>query len=61
MGFKEIVFARTALEIKSAVGAKPQQMFGFIKHQNGFVHSKIKKIFDYLEPKVIWTERNPFR
>lgn len=60
-GFKEIVFARTALEIKSSVGAKPQQMFGFIKHRNSLINSKIEKLFDYLEPKVDWKERNPFK
>ena len=60
-GFKEIVFARTALEIKSAVGAKPHQMFGFIKHTNPFINSKINYLFDYLEPKVDWKERNPFK
>lgn len=60
-GFKEIVFARTALEIKSSVGAKPIQMFGFIKHRNALINSKIEKIFSYLEPKVDWKERNPFK
>ncbi len=60
-GFKEIVFARTALEIKSSVGAKPQQMYGFIKHRNAFINSKTEKLFDYLEPKVDWKERNPFK
>jgi hypothetical protein len=60
-GFKEIVFARTALEIKSSIGAKPQQMYGYIKHKNRFIDSKIEKIFNYLEPTVQWKERNPFK
>ncbi|MCF8321846.1 MAG: GNAT family N-acetyltransferase [Flavobacterium sp.] len=60
-GFKEIVFARTALEIKSSIGAKPQQMYGYIKHENRFIDSKIEKIFNYLEPTVHWKERNPFK
>ena len=60
-GFKEIVFARTALEIKSSVGAKPHQMFGFIKHTNPFINSKMKYLFNYLEPKVDWKQRNPFK
>lgn len=60
-GFKEIVFARTALEIKSSIGAKPQQMYGYIKHKNRFIDSKIEKIFNYLEPTVHWKERNPFK
>lgn len=60
-GFKEIVFARTALEIKSSVGAKPVEMFGFMQHSNSLINKKIDKIFDYLEPKTEWQERNPFK
>jgi hypothetical protein len=60
-GFKEIIFARTALEIKSSVGAKPQKMFGFMKHGNPIIDSAIEKVFCYLEPEVVWKERNPFK
>ena len=60
-GFKEIVFARTALEIKSAVGAKPQEMFGYMKHSNIILDTFIEKLFCYLEPEVVWQERNPFK
>lgn len=60
-GYKEIIFARTALEIKSSVGAKQQQMFGYIKHLNPIIDSKIEKLFSYLEPTVDWKERNPFK
>jgi hypothetical protein len=60
-GFKEIIFARTALEIKSAVGAKPVEMFGFVQHRNTLVNKKIDVLFDYLEPKTEWQQRNPFK
>ena len=60
-GFKEIIFARTALEIKSSVGAKPLEMFGFAQHANPVVNYLFEKIFDYLEPKLDWKERNPFK
>ena len=60
-GFKEIVFARTALEIKSSVGAKPVKMYGFIAHSNRIINSYMPKIFKYLEPETIWQERNPFK
>jgi hypothetical protein len=59
--FKKIVFARTALEIKSSVGAKPIQMFGFIKHRNKFVNSFMPILFKYFEPEMVWQERNPFK
>lgn len=59
--FKEIVFARTALEIKSSVGAHPEEMFGFLKHTNPLIDKGISKIFCYLEPKTDWNQRNPFK
>jgi len=60
-GFKEIVFARTALEIKSSVGARPQKMYGFVEHSNYTINTKMDKLFCYLEPKISWQERNPFK
>jgi hypothetical protein len=60
-GFKEIIFARTALEIKSSVGAKPRKMYGFAKHSSSIGDLVFEKAFNTLEPKVIWQERNPFK
>ena len=60
-GFHEIIFARTALEIKSSVGAKPTKVFGYIKHETKLIDRCTKTIFNYLEPKTIWQERNPFK
>jgi len=60
-GFKEIIFARTALEIKSSVGAKPEEMYGFMQHSNVLINKKMEQLFCYLEPKTEWQERNPFK
>ena len=60
-GFSDIVFARTALEIKSSVGAKPLKMYGLITHSNALINHNIAKLFNYLEPKTDWQERNPFK
>ncbi|KAF2515238.1 GNAT family N-acetyltransferase [Flavobacterium foetidum] len=60
-GFKEIIFARTALEIKSSVGAKPVKMYGLITHSNALINHNIGRFFNYLEPKTEWQERNPFK
>ena len=60
-GFKEIVFARTALEIKSSVGAKPLEMNGFIKHTYKIIDNCLPFLFTYLEPVTEWKERNPFK
>ncbi|WP_072990646.1 8-amino-7-oxononanoate synthase [Flavobacterium segetis] len=59
--FEEIIFARTALEIKSSVGAKPVKMYGLISHSNSLLNSFMPKIFKYLEPETIWQQRNPFK
>lgn len=59
--FKKIVFARTALEIKSSVGAKPYEMFGYIKHSNKIIDFVIGKLFVLLEPKTEWHQRHPFK
>ena len=58
---KRIIFARTALEIKSAVGAKPIQMVGFIKHHNPLINAFVARFFGYLEPETHWQERHPFK
>ena len=59
--FKQIIFARTALEIKSSVGAKPIKMYGFMQHQNKFINRFMKQFINYFEPETIWQERNPFK
>lgn len=60
-GFSKIVFARTALEIKSSIGAKPQEMYGYIRHSNPLVNRHIARLFKSLEPETLWQERNPFK
>lgn len=58
--FKKIIFGRTALEIKSSIGAEPVEMSGFIYHTNKIIDKYIGKIFNNLEPKVNWQQRHPF-
>lgn len=57
---KKMVLARTALEIKSSVGAKAIPMFGYIKHRNKLLNFFMKWIFNYLQPEIKWIERHPF-
>lgn len=59
--FKTIIFGRTALEIKSSVGAEPQNMFGYIKHSNPVLQWQMPRIFNSLQPKIDWQKRNPFK
>lgn len=60
-GFKKIIFGRTALEIKSSIGAQPVMMSGFIFHTNKLINKYIGKIFEKLEPSVAWQQRHPFK
>lgn len=57
---KRIIFGRTALEIKSTIGAEPIEIFGLIKHNNSLVNLFMKRIFIGLNPKKEWIQRKPF-
>lgn len=59
--FKKIIFGRTALEIKSSIGAEPVMMSGFIYHNNKVINTYFDKIFPRLEPKITWQQRHPFK
>ncbi len=59
--FKKIIFGRTALEIKSSIGATPVMMTGFIYHSNKLINRFLGKIFRNLEPETVWQQRHPFK
>jgi hypothetical protein len=59
--FKNIIFGRTALEIKSSVGAIDTPMFGFMKHSQPIINQFLGDIFKYLEPEISWKRRSPFK
>ena len=65
VGFEEksthINFARTALEIKSSVGAEPSDMFWYLRHRNNFSNKFLAQIVNYINPKEEWTQRRPFK
>ena len=58
---KQINFARTALEIKSSVGAKPVPLYFFGKHTNAMKNQIFSPVLSYFQPKVDWKPRNPFK
>ncbi|MEL1243470.1 GNAT family N-acetyltransferase [Flavobacterium sp. DGU11] len=60
-GFKHVVFARSAMEIKSSVGAKAEVVYGMIKHTNPILNAFMARLFPYFDPKVEWKERSPFK
>lgn len=56
-----IDFARTALEIKSSVGAVPCDLNIYLRHRNRISSNMIKFIFEYLTPDEEWQPRSPFK
>ncbi len=59
--FNNIIFGRTALEIKSSVGATDTPMFGFMQHSQPLINQFLGRIFNYLEPETAWKRRSPFK
>ena len=60
-GSKRIVFARTAHEIKSSVGAVAEEMSLFLKHENALFNFFLPYALPILSPREQWTPRQPFK
>lgn len=56
-----INFARTALEIKSSVGAAPVDLFYLGKHTNSLKNTLFVPILAYFNPTIDWVQRKPFK
>ncbi len=59
--FKTVVYARTAIEIKSSVGAKAIPMSMYLKHTNSIINVMLKWLFKIMNPSSNWEERHPFK
>lgn len=59
--FESVVYARTAMEIKSSVGAEPHAMVIYIKHTNVIINSILKPVFKFMNPSITWEQRHPFK
>ncbi len=57
----KVILGRSAMEIKSSVGAQAEQAFGFIKHTHPLLNLFTSSLFEYFEPKTEWIARNPFK
>lgn len=56
----EVIFARTALEIKSSVGAVPERLDCWLRSRIGVVNPLIPIVTPFLYPKDEWQPRHPF-
>lgn len=59
--FESVVYARTAMEIKSSVGAIPKTMVVYVKHTNKFINSILEQLFKLMDPTQKWEMRHPFK
>ncbi|MBD0831254.1 GNAT family N-acetyltransferase [Aestuariibaculum sediminum] len=59
--FLNIVYARTAMEIKSSVGAEAKPMVMYLKHTNGLLNAVLKQVFKLMNPNQQWEARHPFK
>lgn len=56
-----IIFSRTALEIKSSVGAEPELLSCYLRYQNPIFNQFLPFFVKYMEPEVQWEQRHPFK
>ena len=61
LGCKKVVYARTAMEIKSSVGAEPVDMLCYIKAAHSLTNKVLPHLLEYLRPPDDWVQRRPFR
>lgn len=59
--FSHIIYGRSAMEIKSSVGAQAENVYGLIKHTTPIINRSMEWLFNYFDPKVQWNERSPFK
>lgn len=57
----KIIMSRTAIEIKSSVGAVPQRKFIYFRHKNFAVNSAFRFIFRWMYKNKEWKIRSPFK
>ncbi|MEO1518285.1 MAG: GNAT family N-acetyltransferase [Bacteroidota bacterium] len=60
-GAERVIFARTALEIKSSVGAIAHEMYCYMRHRNAISNNLLQPLLDYLRPDTDWHPRHPFK
>ncbi|MEO1258151.1 MAG: hypothetical protein AAFZ15_05115 [Bacteroidota bacterium] len=58
---KRIVFARTAMEIKSTIGAVPEDLYCYIRANNKLMNFIMAPILEYFRPADDWVQRRPFK
>lgn len=58
---KKIDFSRTAIEIKSTVGAAPEDLYLFVKHANPIMNKSLDALISIINPEYKYMMRHPFK
>ncbi len=58
---EDLHLSRTAMAIKSSIGAKPEELYLYLKLFHPIAKKFMPKILTYLTPVELWEERNPFK
>lgn len=58
---ERVVLGRTAMEIKSSIGAKPHDMVDYVRHCNSLMNAIIKPIIKLFSSTEEWKQRTPFK
>jgi predicted N-acyltransferase len=56
----KLILGRTAMEMKSNVGAEPVEMCCYIRHSGPLLNRAFKPIFNYIK-QTEWIQRKPFK
>jgi predicted N-acyltransferase len=56
----QLILGRTAMEMKSNIGAEPAEMCCYVRHSGPLLNRAFKPIFNYIK-QTEWTPRSPFK
>lgn len=56
-----IDLSRTAIEIKSSVGAVPEELFLFVRHTNPIINKSLEMLINVVNPENNYVYRQPFK
>ena len=56
-----IIFSRTAMQIKSSIGAEPEELFLYLAVKNKLLNRFVRTAFKRLNPPVVFDQRHPFK
>ncbi len=60
VGARRLLLSRTALEIKSSIGAVAEPAYVYMAHVNPLLNSLVPLSVGLLEPVEVWEPRHPF-